>query len=427
MGNELAIYQRAPEALSLMREAGTVLAKSRMFGCETVEQGMALQLISMTEGLPLLELRRRYHVIGGELTMRADYMRAEFRRLGGEYWWLNTGEKGDKAVMRVKYLTNDLEVEYSIDDSKREGVWKKGSRWEKAPGDMLRARVSTKAIRIVCSEVLAGFATDEELAASEGKSVAEVIGSIDASFTAAPAANGNGKSAAAVPTPAAPAPQQPATASTPGEIIDAEYEVKPDAKPGPDAVQAKAAADAATARATAAAASTTYTGPISGGPMCSSDQQKTIRSLWQQLGATPEQTAGQLAKRNVKELWQLTVAEANELIGKLNAVAAKEQAEAIVGQSKADPAATTAYTWEPIRQALRDEIIGIIKELPQPERKEVASKLIQNLNAGGYQQVADLSQRDGERLRNALIIRNMEAFFGGKLDARPAVAATPPS
>ena len=168
MTTAISVY-RSNNPVELVKEYGRVIAKAKFFGCSNIEQGEALALMSMSEGLPISEMRRRYHIVNGcDLSMRADYMRAEFRRLGGEYEWKNLGDDGKEAVIRVKYANNDLEVKYTIEDAKREGLVKSKSRWEKDPGSMLRARVSTKAIRIVCSEVLAGFATDEELEASGG-------------------------------------------------------------------------------------------------------------------------------------------------------------------------------------------------------------------------------------------------------------------
>lgn len=166
MSNELILspaYDDIPDVMAFVRESGTIIAKSRMFGCETIEQGQAMSLIAVTERLPFLELRRRYHVIGGDLTMRADYMRSELRRLGGQYRWVKDGEDGVEARMWIKFKQEEREVSYTIADAKKEGLVKAKSRWEKAPGDMLRARCSTKAIRMMASEVLCGFYTDEEL------------------------------------------------------------------------------------------------------------------------------------------------------------------------------------------------------------------------------------------------------------------------
>lgn len=155
------------EAVSAVSAFGKIIGESQLFGTKSTVQGQALALMAMSEGLSITEMRRRYHIVGGkELSMRADYMRAEFRRLGGVYRWLNTGDDGKVATLYVKYQDNELEVSYSIEDAKREGLVKPDSRWVKAPGDMLRARVSTKAIRMVCTEVLAGFTTDEEMEAS---------------------------------------------------------------------------------------------------------------------------------------------------------------------------------------------------------------------------------------------------------------------
>jgi hypothetical protein len=155
----------AANLIDAVREYGKIISRSGFFGCKTDEQGQALVLMAFSEGLPIGKYQERFHVVGTRLTMKADFMRSEFRRLGGDYRWINRGEDGQLAVLWVSYKGNEFEVEYSIDDAKREGLVKAGGNWILRPGDMLRARVATKAIRIVCPEVLSGMMSDEEFEA----------------------------------------------------------------------------------------------------------------------------------------------------------------------------------------------------------------------------------------------------------------------
>lgn len=159
----ISVYERA-DPVQAVEKFGTMVAKSKLFGCKTVEQGQALVLMAMSENLSITEMRRRYHIVGdGNLSMRADYMLAEFRRQGGTFRWINQGDAGDEARLAVKYRENEIEVVFTIEDAKRQGLVKQKSRWETDPGSMLRARATTKAVRMVCPEVIAGFPADDEI------------------------------------------------------------------------------------------------------------------------------------------------------------------------------------------------------------------------------------------------------------------------
>lgn len=145
-----------------VKEYGAIVAKSGFFGCEKVEQGQALVLMAFSDGVPIGRYQEKYHILGNKLTMKAEHMRSELRRLGGEYRWIKDGDDGQEAVLEIKYRGTVAQVRYSIDDAKREKLIKPKGNWETRPGDMLRARCSTKAIRMHASEVLDGMLSDEE-------------------------------------------------------------------------------------------------------------------------------------------------------------------------------------------------------------------------------------------------------------------------
>lgn len=303
MSTELAIYRNVVNPLEFMRESGMVLAKSRMFGCETVEQGQALSLISMTEGLPFLELRRRYHIVDGDLTMKADYMRAELRRLGGDYDWIKDGEDGIEAKLWIEFRGRRHEVSYTIEHAKKEGLVKAKSRWEKSPGDMLRARCSTKAVRMYASEVLAGFATDEEMdAIVEGQGNDHAV-------------NGNGKSSKAKSAKTETANDVAADQ----DVIDVPFE--------------DAASDSESAPS-----------------LCTVEQRNRIRELLGQLELPVENVNKLLAAFGAKIVRDLSPENAAIVIAKAEAQLSKRQASS-----------------QPINQELLQSINAKLQELNQVE------------------------------------------------------------
>lgn len=164
IGEQSLSVRNATELIPAIEKYGAMIAKGGLFGCKNTEQGQTLVLMSMSEGIPIPEMRKRYHIINGsDLSMRADWMLAEFERVGGWWDWINQGDDGEEAILHVKYKHHDKKVKYTIGMARTAGLVKPKSGWEKNPGEMLRARCQTKAIRMVCPKVIAGFATDQEL------------------------------------------------------------------------------------------------------------------------------------------------------------------------------------------------------------------------------------------------------------------------
>jgi hypothetical protein len=149
-----------------MQAMGDELAKSGMFGVKSAAGGVALLVTSIQTGMPIFEINRKYHIMNdGKMTMKADAMLAEYKRLGGKCKWVRFDAEEARAVW--SYGENEgLEIAYSVEDAKRDGVVmdKAGSAWKNSRPDMLRARLITKALRMICPEVNHGVYTPEEVA-----------------------------------------------------------------------------------------------------------------------------------------------------------------------------------------------------------------------------------------------------------------------
>lgn len=241
-----------------LQAIGKSIAESGMFGACTPGKGLVVWSICDQEGISLLEFLRTYHVTNdGKVSMRADRMMAEFLARGGKLVWTEYGVT--RAAAKFSYGDNrDIAIDFTIDEAKRMGLIRSGSAWEKDPAAMLRARVITRGIRMVCPGVCAGVYTPEELDDARDDAPAP--------SQAAPARMVPQKSATAAPAakPAATAaprhtPTEQAAVATvvdalEGEIVDddaapespmaAAPGQKPAAKPAP---KAKPAAKPATA------------------------------------------------------------------------------------------------------------------------------------------------------------------------------------
>jgi len=143
---------------------GEWICRSGMFGADRPEQGNLLALQCIVERKPPLELAKHYHVIQGRLSLRADAMLALYRERGGKVVWKQFDALGARA--QWIYDGNDIELAYTADDAKAAGFLpaRGGSGWAKFPAEMMRARLISKAVRMLCPEVVTGTYTPEEIA-----------------------------------------------------------------------------------------------------------------------------------------------------------------------------------------------------------------------------------------------------------------------
>lgn len=159
--NQLAIYDRMADPLAAVEKLGEIIARSGMFGCDKVEQGQVLALQCIVERKPPLELAKNYNFINGKLAMKADAMLAEYRKRGGKVVWKKYDEKIASADWM--YDGNVVSLEFTMEEAKRAQLAGK-QNYQKNPAEMLRARLISKAIRMLAPEVCTGVYTPEETA-----------------------------------------------------------------------------------------------------------------------------------------------------------------------------------------------------------------------------------------------------------------------
>lgn len=156
-------YEKITDPIEAAQKLGEWICKSGLFGVDRPDQGTILGLQCIVEKLPPLELAKRYHFIQGKLSLRADAMLALYRERGGKVVWLENSDKAARA--RWIYDGNDIEISYTSDDAKAAGLLppKPGSGWAKFPAAMLVARLTSKAVRLLCPEAVTGVYTPEEV------------------------------------------------------------------------------------------------------------------------------------------------------------------------------------------------------------------------------------------------------------------------
>lgn len=205
----LALYGRIGDPLDAIAKLGNSFHQSGMFGCQNESQGRVLALACIVKGRDPFELLQEYHLIQGKLSMRADAMLAKFRERGGRCIWTNIGDDGKKAAANFEFDGQKLPLSFTIEEARQAQLIKKDSNWDKWPGPMLRARLISKAVRMLAPEVVAGCYTPEEISGD----VMDVDYEIDQPTTVARPTNGN------LPDP----PMGPSESA----IIDVETETAP--------------------------------------------------------------------------------------------------------------------------------------------------------------------------------------------------------
>ncbi|HYE79192.1 MAG TPA: hypothetical protein VEI97_14510 [bacterium] len=143
--------------LERMAEA---VVKSGFFATKTKEQAVTLMLLCQAEGLHPVQAMKRYHIIQGRPSMRADAMLAEFQRQGGKVEWLERSDA--KVSARFSHEAGgSVTVTWDLQQAHRAQLTT--DMWKKYPRQMLTARVVSEGVRTVLPGVVAGIYTPEEV------------------------------------------------------------------------------------------------------------------------------------------------------------------------------------------------------------------------------------------------------------------------
>jgi len=300
----MSAYDKIDNIPQFVTVMGAAIYQSGFFGCVNEAQGRVIALDCLVKKIPPLERAATDHIISGKLSMRADAMLAGFITRGGKVKWIDHGDTGEKAS--AKFSTKDgtnVEISYTIEMAKLAGLIKRDSGWLKNPGEMLRARLVSKAVRMLDPEVVAGRYTPEELDPDH-----------QGDFTAAayvPVANTENVKTLDLPktspatTPAtAPVQTAPAPASAQQVTSPAVNVAAPVVTQTPPPV--------VTASTTGTASGElSFTSP---GPTVTREQLSRLKTLKDELGIGPEVWQKVLAKYNVTSAKNMSDRDAGTLI-----------------------------------------------------------------------------------------------------------------
>jgi hypothetical protein len=174
----VTMYDRINDPMDAIQKMGEWISKSGLFGCDKIEQGMILAMESYSTRRPVTDICRRYHIMDGKLSMKSEAMLAEYNQHGGRHRWEKSDDKEAVLVLNFQDF-KDFKVSYTIKDAERAGLCGKDGAmrpgqsrpggWQKNPDAMLRARVTSKGIRMVDPSVVVGVYTPEEISDSRAE------------------------------------------------------------------------------------------------------------------------------------------------------------------------------------------------------------------------------------------------------------------
>jgi hypothetical protein len=157
-------YDRIDSPMDAVKTMGDWIAHSGMFGCVKPEQGYVLALECIASRMTPLSWKRENHLINGNITMKSESMLAGLMTAGWDVDWIQFDAIA--AVADFSKGAKKVRISFTMDEAKQACLipLKPGSGWQKFPAEMLRARVISKATRMLDPRITQGRYTPEEVA-----------------------------------------------------------------------------------------------------------------------------------------------------------------------------------------------------------------------------------------------------------------------
>jgi hypothetical protein len=135
-----------------------------MFGATKPEQGYVLALECIASKQTPLSWKKSNHLINGNITMKSESMLAGLMDAGWDIDWIQFDASA--AIADFTKGAKKVRVSFTADDAKQAGLIpaKPGSGWAKFPAEMLRARLISKATRMLDPRITQGRYTPEDVA-----------------------------------------------------------------------------------------------------------------------------------------------------------------------------------------------------------------------------------------------------------------------
>jgi hypothetical protein len=361
------------DPISAAKELGSAIAKSQMFGAESESQGMVLAMHCMVRQCDPLTLVESYHLMHGKLTLKSEEMLARVVRDGGKYEIIE--HSPEAAEIEITYQGRTMRERFTWEEAKLEPFVYRGKPAEIIPhllaGNLNKLTISTN------------YATPRRRMQHLWARVVS-----DAVRVVAPNLLGGKYTPeethqAAIDDGKIPATTKMVEPTEESEAFEAQFEVKEEIEVLPERVE--------------------------------TPQEKMlgkaiseITELFGLLGVPPDKQLAALQKRGATDMGSLDLEGATDLVLALRGML----------QKRSEPATETEAT------AITDDQVERIRSLlgqaaQWPNGAGIGDRIRTKLNSQGFTRLADLSKSDGDRLENAIAVKNLELFFDAALQGYP--------
>jgi hypothetical protein len=162
------MYDRMADPLDAIDKIGQFIARSGMFGCQREEQGKVLAATAMMEKKSLVQINRTYHLIEGNLSMRAEAMLANFRAAGGKHKIISRTPEQASIELTMGDQTQAFALTWEEAQKEpfvygKEKQFKKNWATPRARMQTMWARVVSDGVRVMAPEIVCGVYTPEEI------------------------------------------------------------------------------------------------------------------------------------------------------------------------------------------------------------------------------------------------------------------------
>ena len=155
-----------PRSYAQAKLAAWHMYNSRLFAAfGTWQSVLAVILAGRELGLGVMQSLRGFHIVEGKPVLSSGLMAALVLNSGKAKVFRCIHTSPTKATFRAQRIGDDdfIEVSFTIEEARAAGLIKPRSGWEKYPADMLVARATARAARLVFPDVCAGLYLAEEL------------------------------------------------------------------------------------------------------------------------------------------------------------------------------------------------------------------------------------------------------------------------
>lgn len=361
----LTVYDSISNPIESMKTLGYSIAHSKMFGCETEQQGEIMALECMARRCPPMQLAQRFHLIKGKLSMKTEAMLSDFvERCGGKCAIVERSADRSAIVLTVDGETEQFSL--SWDQAKEEPFVYEGKEsvvvellatgsdklklkpkyaTPRSRMQMLWARVVSDGIRCMKPQVTSGIYTPEEVSDFDDVNVDLPASTIE------PVTN---QANDALADPLLDAEQVPFNVP-PAEVVE----------------------------------------------MIDGTRIIEINTLFAQLEISEDQQAAALAKRDAVGIQHLTLDAAEDLLAILRCAKSKQ---------------TTKSVMTPCTQAEIEEIVSCAGAVAQNGIANIGDQIAAKLKSAGKDKLAQLTSEDAQALIESLKTQQMESFFARSLE-----------